>query len=111
MSRMLELEARRKTLLARIDVQRAEIAYRVEQLRPASQMASWAAGRAGGAAGSAANHPLAWVAGLASLIVMFRPRKLLSWVTFATGALSLVSRAGTILRILATLKALRAGFR
>jgi hypothetical protein len=42
---------------------------------------------------------------------MLRPRRLLSWVTFVTGALSLLSRAGTILRLLATLRALRAGFR
>jgi hypothetical protein len=107
MKRMQELEARRRVLLARIDEQRAEIAYRFEQIRPATQVAKWAG--SGGASG--ANHPLAWLAGLAGLLVMLRPRKLLSWVTFATGALSLLSRAGTLLRLFATLRALRAGFR
>ena len=108
MSRLQELEARRRALLERIDAQRAEIAYRLEQIRPVRQVANWA-GR--GASGPAPNHPLAWLAGLAGLLVLLRPRRLLSWVTFAAGVLSLVSRAGTILRLLATLKALRAGFR
>jgi hypothetical protein len=108
MNRIQELEARRRALLARIDEQRAEIVYRFEQIRPATQVANWAGG---GASGTAASHPLAWLAGLAGLVVMLRPRKLLSWVTFASGVLSLVSRAGTILRMLATLRALRAGFR
>src|SRR5882757_2034063 len=108
MNRMQELEARRRVLLQRIDEQRAEIAYRFEQVRPVTQVANWA-GR--GVSGSTATHPLAWLAGLAGLLVMLRPRRLLSWVTFATGALSLLSRAGTILRVLATLRALRAGFR
>jgi hypothetical protein len=108
MNRMQELEARRRVLLQRIDEQRAEIAYRFERIRPVMQVANWA-GR--GVSGSTTNHPLAWLAALAGLLVMLRPRKLLSWVTFATGALSLLSRAGTILRLLATLRALRAGFR
>jgi hypothetical protein len=108
MNRRQELEARRRTLLARIDEQRAELAYRLEQIRPAKQVASWA-GRGG--TGLAANHPLAWLAALAGLVVMLRPRKLLSWITFATGMLSLLARAGTLLRLLATLRALRSGFR
>jgi hypothetical protein len=107
MNRMQELEARRRVLLQRIDEQRAEIAYRFERIRPVMQVANWA----GRGVGSTANHPLAWLAGLAGLLIMLRPRKLLSWITFATGALSLLSRAGTILRLLATLRALRAGFR
>ena len=41
MSRTAELEARRKVLLARCEEQRAELAYRFEQIRPAAQVASW----------------------------------------------------------------------
>jgi hypothetical protein len=107
MNRVQELEARRRVLLARINEQRAEIAYRFEQIRPATQVANWT----GRGSASPTNHPLAWLAGLAGLIVMLRPRKLLSWVTFATGMLSLLARAGTLLRLFATLRALRAGFR
>ena len=107
MSRTSELEARRLTLLARCDEQRAELAYRIEQLRPSAQMANWGTR----APGLAANHPLAWIAALAGIVSLFRPKKLLSWMTFATGAVSILSRATTLLKLFATLKSLRSGFR
>jgi len=107
MSRTSELEARRQTLLARCDEQRAELAYRFEQLRPSAQMASWGTR----APGMAANHPLAWIAALAGLVTLFRPKKLLSWMTFATGAVSILSRASALLKLFSTLRSLRSGFR
>lgn len=107
MSRREELEERRRALLARCDEQRAEIAYRFQQIRPGAQVANWA----GRAPGMAANHPLAWIAALAGIVTLLRPGKLLSWVTFATGALSILSRATTLLKIFATLRSLRSGFR
>ena len=58
MSRTSELEARRRALLTRCEEQRAELAYRLEQLRPSAQVAGWGAR----APGLAANHPLAWPA-------------------------------------------------
>jgi hypothetical protein len=107
MSRTSDLEARREALLARCDEQRAELAYRLEQLRPSAQMANW--GSRG--PGLAANHPLAWIAALAGIVSIFRPKRLLSWMTFATGAISILSRASTLLKLFATLRSLRSGFR
>jgi YqjK-like protein len=107
MSRTSELEARRRALLARCEEQRAELAYRLEQLRPAAQVANWGTR----APGIAANHPLAWLAALVGIVTLLRPKKLLSWVTFVTGALSILSRATTLLKLFATLRSLRSGFR
>jgi hypothetical protein len=107
MSRTEELEARRRVLLARCDEQRAELAYRLEQLRPSAQVANWGHR----APGMAANHPLAWIAALAGIVTLFRPRRLLSWMTFATGALSILSRATALLKLFSTLRTLRSGFR
>ncbi len=107
MSRTSELEARRRVLLARCDEQRAELAYRLEQLRPAATLA----GLGSRAPGLAANHPLAWLAALAGIVTLFRPRKLLSWMTFATGAVSILSRATALLKVFSTLRSLRSGFR
>ena len=64
MSRTSDLEARRRTLLARCEEQRAELAYRLEQLRPSAQVAGWGAR----APGLAANHPLAWLAAVAGIV-------------------------------------------
>ena len=107
MSRTSELEARRRALLTRCEEQRAELAYRLEKLRPSAQMAGWAER----APGMAANHPLAWLAGLVGLVTLFRPKKFLSWMTFATGALGLLSRASTLLKLFSTIRSLRSGFR
>ena len=107
MSRTSDLEARRRMLLARCDEQRAELAYRLEQMRPAAQVADWTSR----APGFAANHPLAWIAALAGIVALFRPKKLVSWLTFATGVMSILSRATTLLKLFATLRSLRQGFR
>jgi hypothetical protein len=107
MSRTSELEARRRVLLARCDEQRVELAYRLEQLRPSTALG----GLGSRGPGLAANHPLAWVAALAGIVTLFRPKKLLSWMTFATGALSILSRATALMKIFSTLRSLRSGFR
>jgi len=107
MNRRAELEERRRKLLARCDEQRAEIAYRFEQLRPSAQVANWATR----VPGMAASHPLTWLTALAGIITLLRPKKLLSWLTFATGALSILSRATALLKLFASLRALRSGFR
>jgi hypothetical protein len=106
-SRLAELEARRRALLARCDEQRAEIAYRLEQIRPSAAVANWTLR----APGIAANHPLAWLAALAGIVAMLRPRKLVSWLTFATGLMSILSRATALLKLFAALRSLRRGFR
>ena len=107
MSRTSDLEARRRALLVRCDEQRAELAYRLEKIRPAAQVADWTAK----APAFAANHPLAWLAALAGIVALFRPRKLVSWLTFATGVMSILSRATALLKLFAALRSLRQGFR
>ena len=107
MSRTSDLEARRRALLVRCDEQRAELAYRLEQFRPSAQVADWTAK----APGFAANHPLTWLVALAGIVTLFRPRRLVSWLTFATGAMSILSRATTLLKLFSTLRSFRRGFR
>lgn len=107
MSRIKELEERRRALLARCDEQRAELAYRLEQIRPSAQIASFTQR----APAMAMNHPLAWLAALAGIITLFKPKRLLSWLTFATGAVSILSRATQLLKVFVALRSLRQGFR
>jgi hypothetical protein len=107
MNRREQLEQRRRALLARCDEQRAELAYRLEQIRPAAQVAN----RTSRAPGIAANHPLAWLAALAGIVTLLRPKRLLSWLTFATGAISILSRATALLKLFQSLRSLRSGFR
>jgi hypothetical protein len=101
-SRLQVLETRRRTLLNKCEEQRLELAYRVAQLRPREQLAAWTRRSSGGSARS----PLAWIAGLAGLLLMFRRRRLLSGVGWITGLIALASRATTVLRLLAQLRAL-----
>ncbi|HKT74928.1 MAG TPA: hypothetical protein VJQ47_18720 [Steroidobacteraceae bacterium] len=107
MKRMDELQARRRALLAQCESQRIELAYRIAQLRPGRQMANWTRR----APLTAANHPLAWLAGLAGIFLMLRPRRLMSWLTWTTGAVSLASRATTLLRLLSQVRDFRTGFK
>ncbi|HEY6484275.1 MAG TPA: hypothetical protein VIY54_12195 [Steroidobacteraceae bacterium] len=107
MRRMAELEARRQTLLQSCDAQRVELAYRLEQIRPAAQISAWT--RRGPTA--AGRHSFTWIAGLVSLLMMLRRTRRLGRITWVTGAIALVSRAATILRLIVRARALYAGLR
>lgn len=107
MSRMQELEERRRALLLRCEEQRAELAYRLEQIRPSAQIANFTQR----APAMAMNHPLAWLAAVAGVVTLLRPKRLLSWLTFATGAVSILSRATHLLKVFMALRSLRQGFR
>jgi hypothetical protein len=104
---MQELEERRRGLLLKCEEQRAELAYRLEQLRPAAQIANFTQR----APSMAMNHPLAWVAALAGVVTLLRPKRLLSWLTVATGVVSIMSRATQLLKVFVALRSLRQGFR
>jgi hypothetical protein len=107
--RIEALEARRRALLQRCEEQRLELAYRVAQIRPAAALTAWSK-RTG--ARSAAEHPLAWAAGLGGLALMlFRRRGLLSGVGWITGLLALATRATSILRVIAQLRAIYSSFK
>jgi hypothetical protein len=59
----------------------------------------------------AMNHPLAWLAGVAGIVTLLKPKRLLGWLTFATGVVSILSRATQLLKVFVALRSLRRGFR
>jgi hypothetical protein len=107
MSRLAELEARRQTLLNRCEEQRLELAFRIAQIKPREQLAAWTR-RSGAGAGKS---PLAWIAGVAGLLMMLRRRRGLSGVGWLAGVMAIASRATTILRVLAQLRAVYRTFK
>jgi hypothetical protein len=104
---MKDLEERRRALLARCEAQRAEVAYRLEQLQPRAQLANFSQR----APEMAMNHPLAWLAAAAGIITLLKPKRLLPWFTFATGLVSILSRATQLMKVFVALRSLRRGFR
>jgi hypothetical protein len=102
-SRLEALEARRRTLLNRCEEQRLELAYRVAQIKPSTRLTAW--GRRSGK--SEGKNPLPWVAAVAGLLWMLRRRRgALSGVGWITGILALATRASTVLRVIAQLRAI-----
>ncbi len=110
-SRIDTLEARRQALLNKCEEQRLELAYRVAQITPKAALTAW--GRRSGK--SAGKNPFAWIAGAAGLFLMLRRRRrsgsALGGVGLVTGLLALASRATTILRVLAQLRAIYLSFK
>ena len=106
-SRLQGLEARRRALLNRCEEQRLELSYRVAQIKPAARLTAWT--RRSGA--SARKSPLTWIAGLAGLLLLLRGRRVVSGVGWIAGLVALASRATTILRLLAQLRAIYASYR
>lgn len=108
MSRRLEaLEARRRALLEKCEEQRLELAYRVEQIKPGGQLTAWTRGSGAGRG----HNPIAWIAGLVGLLLMLRRRRLLAGVGWITGLVALASRATTVLRVIAQLRAAYRGMK
>lgn len=101
MSHLGELEARRRRLMARCDVQRADLAARIAQLEahPLGRVAR-ALVRPGELGGLALARPLTLVAALAGLFVFGRPRRLLRALRWSRRALLFGSRAALVLRLL-----------
>jgi hypothetical protein len=106
MTRMADLQARRRALLARSAQQRVELAQRLAELR---SHPTRAAGPAGTAAQYAARHPLAWIAVLAGLMLTRRTREVLSLLVFARSAVALVTRVAQLLRLIGQARAPRSG--
>ena len=107
MRRLHELEARRRSLMARCEQQRLEIAYRLAELSPAAQLSHWTRR----APGSAATHPLKWLVSLATLLVMMRERRLVGWIGKVSAGVALLSRASAIVRLLRQIRSLSGAVR
>lgn len=101
------LEARRQSLLARCEEQRLELAYRLSQLRPRTQLTAWTRG---GAMKRTATNPLAWIAAIAGLVMISRPKRLLAGVGWVTGLVAIASKFTRVLRLAAQLRAVYFGF-
>jgi len=102
-NRLQDLEARRQELLLRCEAQRLELAYHLAQAGPAGR---WNALKRRIGPQSVASHPLAWIASIIGLLMMMRTRKVLSGVTWIGGLIALASRATTLLRLFAQIRAL-----
>jgi hypothetical protein len=107
MRRLHELEARRRSLMARCEQQRLEIAYRMAQLSPAAQLSNWTRR----APTSAATHPLKWLVSLATLLVMMRERRVVGWIGKVSAGMALLSRASAIVRLLRQMRSLSGAVR
>ena len=111
MSRINALEARRQALLNKCEEQRLELSYRVAQITPRAALTAWSR-RADGKGGITSLLPL--IAGAGGLLMMFLRRRRRSsrgggaglGVGLITTVLALTTRATTILRIFAQLRAL-----
>jgi hypothetical protein len=103
----MELEARRTALLNRCEEQRLELADLFAQIKPREQLAAWTRRSAAGTSRS----PLAWIAGIAGLLLMLRRHRTLANVGWITGLVALATRATTILRVLAQLRAVYRTFK
>ena len=92
MSRLRQLEERRRELLRECDAQRDQLAGRLAQLNPGTVLH--------GSALSQLRHPLAWGAALAGMLLLRRTREVLTFITWARMALMLASRVASLLRLL-----------
>ncbi|HEY2807266.1 MAG TPA: hypothetical protein VGI91_00600 [Steroidobacteraceae bacterium] len=107
MSRMAELESRRRVLLERCELQRAEIAQRVGALRqePLVRLVAGALGRPGSSSGAAPlRHPLTWVVAIIGLLLLRRPRQILAVLGLARSAVALAGKASVALRLVSQLR-------
>jgi len=108
MSRLSDLQARRRRLLARCELQRAELSERLGEFKdsPLTRVAGEMFG-VGDGKGLPLARPLTWAAALAGLVLLRRPRQVLTLLMWARAAASLGSRATLILRLLGQLRGAR----
>ena len=108
MKRLAELEARRRTLLARCEEQRTELSWRFGQLGPRRWVQAFAGraaeGGSAGGTGGRVRHPLVWVLAAAALLLLRRPREALSLLARARGALSLLTRTAEVVSLVGALR-------
>jgi hypothetical protein len=97
MSRLKQLEARRRVLLGRCEEQREELAARLAQLSPAAVLHDSGLTRLG--------HPLAWAAALGAMLFFGRTRKVVTAVLWVREVLAFARRATQLVRLLTQARA------
>lgn len=105
------LEARRRALLARCEQQRIDLAYRLERIAPGRRIAGWISTvRRLTQAGM--SSPFAfWGITLGLAMLLLKPRRVLMRLAWITTALSLLTRASHLVRLLGQWRDLRSGLR
>jgi len=103
---MRELEARRRLLVARCELERVELGERLAELRdsPLSRAAGELFGRSGPEGAAPLARPLTWALALGGLLLLRRPRQILTVLGWARTAVALGSRATVVLRLLEQLR-------
>lgn len=104
MSRLKDLEARRRLLLERCDEQRDELAARLAQLTPGALLRN----ATDVAAFGKLRHPLAWLAAAAGLLFFGRAREVLTFVLWMRSAVALAGRAVQLVRLFSETRPARA---
>jgi hypothetical protein len=107
-SRLTTLRARRRTLLAECERQRAQLSVRFGDLQdgPLSRAASELFARGANGQGTLL-RPLTWAAAVVGLLLLRRPRQVLTVLEWVRAAVAFGSRAALVLRLLGGLRALR----
>jgi hypothetical protein len=103
---MSVLQMRRALLIAQCELQRVELAERVGELRqsPLSRAAAELLARPTDERGVLLARPLTWAVALAGLLLLRRPRQILTLLGWARTAVGFGSRAAIILRLLEGLR-------
>ena len=107
MSRLEELRARRRVLLRECEVQRSELSERIGELKasPLSRAAGELLSRGGD--GLPLLKPLTWAAALAGILLLRRPRQVLTLLGWARTAVAFGSRAAMALKLIDQLRSRR----
>ena len=110
MSRLSRLESRRRVLIERCELQRAELAARVGEMKsdPLRRAASEFLGDASPRQG-ALKHPLTWVIAAGGLFFLRRPRDMLRVLMWARTAVTVASRASVALHLIGKVRGRRGG--
>ncbi len=103
---MAQLESRRRLLIARCELQRAEMAVRVGELKnePLARLLLGALGGARRLGAAPLQQPITWVVAIAGLLLLRRPRQILTLLGLARSAVSMAAKASVALQVFARLR-------
>jgi len=104
-NRTADLYVRRRVLIERCELQRADLASRMAELS-ASPLRRVLSGGAAALVGAArgGRHPLAWVATVVGLVLLRRPRQAVTLLAWTRTALTVLTRVTQVLAVMAALR-------